>query len=373
MPKRCIFHIPNSLDKSTKSGSNIRPLKMIEGFEKNGYIVDVVMGYAKERKEQITRIKNNIKNGVKYDFLYSESSTMPTALTEKKHLPTHPFMDFSFIKFCKNKGIKTGLYYRDIHWKFSHYKNNVPLWQRIITVPFYKYDLYKYRKILDFLYLASEGVKEYLPEKNKKEDKYIIDILPPGCELKEVHEKKENNDMLNIFYVGGISEEVYNFKKLLEAIKGKNNIKLKICCRENDWKKVKYEYEKLLSDNIQIVHLSGEKLNGCYQEADICSLIFNDNEYMKISMPIKMFEYLSNNKPIIATEGTVAGKFVKENGIGWTIKYDTKEIEKLLEHLMNNKEEVHKIKEHQKEVIKENLWSARAQKVIYDLTKEGVN
>ena len=44
MAKRCIFHIPNSLDKSAKSGSNIRPLKMIEAFKKNGYIIDVVMG-----------------------------------------------------------------------------------------------------------------------------------------------------------------------------------------------------------------------------------------------------------------------------------------------------------------------------------------
>ena len=98
LKKRMIFHVPNYIDLEAKSGSNIRPIKMINAFKEIGYDVDVVMGYASERKSKIKEIKNNIKNGVKYDFLYSESSTMPTLLTEKNHLPTHPFLDFSFFK-----------------------------------------------------------------------------------------------------------------------------------------------------------------------------------------------------------------------------------------------------------------------------------
>lgn len=108
--KRCIVHIPNHIEKSGKSGSNIRPIKMKQAFEENGYLVEYISGYGTERKVQINKIKRNIRNGIKYDFLYSESSTMPTLLTEKNHLPRYPFLDFSFFKFCKKNGIKIGLF-----------------------------------------------------------------------------------------------------------------------------------------------------------------------------------------------------------------------------------------------------------------------
>ena len=367
--KRCIFHVPNNIDKSAKSGSSKRPLKMIEAFEENGYIVDVVMGYAKERKKQISDIKKNIKNGIKYDFLYSESSTMPTLLTEKNHLPTHPFMDFSFLKFCRKHGIKVGLFYRDIYWKFDFYKKSILSWQSMITIPFYKYDLYKYTKVLDILYLPSIEMKEVLPIRNRLENKYKIDALPPGCEKNELDEKKKENNVLNIFYVGGISEDVYNFEKLLAAVKGKEGIRLKICCRENEWNKQKESLIKYIDNNINIVHLTGNELSDCYKEADICSLIFEKSEYRKFAMPIKLFEYLSNEKPIIATKDTAAGKFVEKNAIGWTVEYDTEEIEALLERLRDNRYEIEKIKENEKNIVEENLWKKRAQKVANDLSE----
>lgn len=55
----------------------------------------------KKEKKKIKKIKSNIKEGIKYDFLYSESSTEPTLLTEKNHIPLYPFLDFGFLKYCK--------------------------------------------------------------------------------------------------------------------------------------------------------------------------------------------------------------------------------------------------------------------------------
>ena len=92
--KRCIFHVPNYIDVHGRSGSQVRPLKIKKTLEGLGYEVDVVMGYGKERKKEIKRIKEKIRQGITYDFLYSESSTMPTLLTEKSHLPFYPNLDF---------------------------------------------------------------------------------------------------------------------------------------------------------------------------------------------------------------------------------------------------------------------------------------
>lgn len=64
---------------------------MIKAFEEIGYHVDYVMGYGKERKSQIEKIKRNIRNGVKYEFLYAENSTTPTLLTEKIIFPSIHF------------------------------------------------------------------------------------------------------------------------------------------------------------------------------------------------------------------------------------------------------------------------------------------
>ena len=106
MKKRIIFHIPFKIDKKRLSGTNIRPVKLLNAFKELGYTVDFISGYGEERKKTIEQIKQNIKNGIKYEFLYSESSTMPTLLTEKNHFPRYPFLDFNFFKFCKNNGIK---------------------------------------------------------------------------------------------------------------------------------------------------------------------------------------------------------------------------------------------------------------------------
>ncbi len=367
--KRCIFHIPNYIDINRKSGSNIRPLKMIEGFKKNGYTVDVIMGYARDRKKQIKQIKQKIRNGTKYDFIYSESSTMPTLLTEKHHLPLYPRLDFSFMKYCKKRGIKIGLFYRDMHWRFKLYKKNVSLWKRIFSVVFYKYDLYKYTKLLDYLYLASDQVSKYLPSKNVVNTKYIIDVLPPGCDIISEKEQQKSEDILKVFYVGGISEDIYDFEKVFKVISEEEDIKFTVCCRMPEWEKMKYKLEKYIKDNIEIIHVGNEELEKYYQEADICSLLFEEHEYMKIAMPVKLFEYLAHNIPIIASKGTAGGEFVEKNCIGWTIEYKEEAIREKLKYLKENKNEIKKIKENQILVIKNNTWMARTRKVINDLKK----
>ena len=94
----------------------MHPYKMIKAFE--AIDVDLIVGYGAERRKAINRIKRNVKHGKHYDFIYSESSTMPTLLTEKHHFPTYPFLDFGFFRWAKGNSIPIGLFYRDIYWKF---------------------------------------------------------------------------------------------------------------------------------------------------------------------------------------------------------------------------------------------------------------
>lgn len=192
MGKRIIFHLPLKIDPTLHSASQIRPLKMLQAFKDIGYEVDVIMGSGEERKRAIKVIKKNIKNGVTYDFLYSESSTMPTLLTESHHLPTHPFLDFGFFKFCKKHGIQIGLFYRDIYWRFPDYAKD---WKTNIALKLYNYDLRKYNQLVDTLFVPSKDMLRFLPEKYN----YSIHELPSGAEIKFDDTNHSQNDIIELF------------------------------------------------------------------------------------------------------------------------------------------------------------------------------
>lgn len=365
--KRCIFHIPCFINTNHSSGSQIRPIKMIKAFEESGYQVDIIMGYGKERKQQISKIKENINNGIKYDFLYSESSTMPTLLTEKNHFPRYPFLDFGFFKFCKKNNIKIGLFYRDIYWKFDSYKSTTTFFKRFLAIIFYKYDLLMYRKILDVLYLPSNSFKKYLPVKNQNAN-YKIELLPPGCNEKVV--KKVAHKDFNIFYVGGISNDIYNLELIFEFVNKYDKVNLIVCCREEEWNKYKNTYDKYISPRIKIIHEKNLDLNKYYASADLCCLFFKNNPYRDMATPIKLFEYIENEVPIISTSNTEASKFIQDNDIGFICNYDEISIENQIEKILENKKIIEN-KEKKIVVVKqENTWKKRVEKVINDLIQK---
>lgn len=365
--KKCIVHIPFLLGGDRPpSGSQIRPMKIIEGFKNIGYNVDVVSGYAKDRKAKIEEIKENIKNGVKYDFLYTENYTEPTLLTEDHHLPTYPFLDFSFFKFCKNHGIKIGLFYRDVYWRFPIYKESVGSFKTAVATTFFKYDLKKYNELLDVLYFSDKKMYEYLPFDFKGR----IDELPPGIDSNvEASSIKaiEENGVINIFYVGGIGE-LYNMEALFEAVNKTEDIYLTVCCREGEWNTWKTKYEKYLNNRISIVHKSGKDLKPYMENADLLSLFFEPVEYRTICVGVKMYEYMTYKRPLLSTKNTSMGTTVEKYGIGYNIDYSSEELIKLFNTLKENKSLLNEKIERIEEIYNDQTWEARARKAASDLS-----
>lgn len=364
--KKCIFHIPNFVDQNRKSGSQIRPLKMLKAFQSLGYDIDIVMGYGSERKVQIEKIKEKIRSGVVYDFAYSESSTMPTLLTEKNHLPTYPFMDFGFFRFLRSHGVKIGLFYRDIYWLFPMYDKTVSPVKSFIAKRFYNYDVKQYARLLDILYLPSVRMKNYIPEI----DHLHIEPLPPAMDLVEhlPTRQKQDSEFLKIFYVGGLGEN-YNLEMIFRVANQNDFIKFVVCCREAEWKENASIYEKYLNDRVTVVHKSGSELDAYLDEADIANIFINPAEYWKFAMPVKLFEYMQHLCPIITTRGTEVANFVYENDIGWVIDYDDEDLTKALHHIHTHRDEVVEKSENMIPALKENTWVARAQKVVEDMKK----
>lgn len=361
--KRCIIHIPNKLNPAMASASQIRPLKMVNAFKSIGYEVDVIEGYSRERKKKIKQIKKNIVQGTKYDFMYAESSTMPTLLTDKHHIPFHPFLDFGFFKFVRKHGIKIGLFYRDIYWKFPIYQENVKGIKARLAIQMYKYDLYEYSKYLNKLYMPNERCYKYIKKEIPIE---LFDVLPPGCIQFDKSENKRYDGIITILYVGGLGKQ-YQITRAVQAISECPKVHFILCCRKKEWDDEKSNFEQYLTENIEVVHESGEELEKLYEKADIGLILFKPDLYIEMAMPYKAFEYMGHGLPMIASKNTAIGDFVVNKNLGWAISYDNDSFKELLLNLSEDKECINKkIKNIKKEAII-NRWEDRAMKVETDL------
>lgn len=364
--KKIIFHHPLPLDPNATSASGIRPLRMLEAFKSLGYKVDIIAGYSKERKKAIKEVKKKIKLGVKYDFVYSESSTMPTILTDKYHLPLNPLLDFNFFRFCKNNNINVGLFYRDIYWLFESYNKSVSFLKGRAAKLSYNYELHFYKRYLARLYLPSLEMGKYIPIVPST----IFSALPPGHDIKNQVDENEyqngSSHKLKVFYVGGMSDH-YQMHTLFSVINQRGDIDFTLCTRESEWNAVKSEYPEL-SENIKIVNKSGRDMQALMAASDIVSIFVKPQEYWEFAAPVKLYEYLGHNKPIIASQGTLAGKFVAENKIGWSLPYEEKALNSLFDKLICSPELIVDIKQQMNIIAESHTWQARAKQVAKDLS-----
>ena len=366
MTKKMIFHHPEPIATTGKSGSQVRPLRMIEAFQKIGYHVEIVAGYAAERKHAITKILQQLKEGQIFDFLYMESSTTPTLLTEKHHLPTYPILDFSFIRKITQHDIPVGLFYRDAYWRFPQYHFSTPWHTRFVTSIFYWYDWFQYLRWVDHLFLPSLTMKNVLP----KWSDHPISALPPGgvpTKYLSTTMRNQKPSRLQLFYVGGITPPLYDLKPMTEVVKTLDDVSLTICCHKEEWEKNHSYYSIDTNTQVEIIHAQGEQLETYYANANLFVLMRQSNPYLDFAMPVKVFETLGYGLPIITTSGTEVARFVEKTGIGWLVSSQD-EFRELLTHLQQSPDEIRKKRQRIKQIQPQHTWAARAQTVAATLS-----
>ena len=361
--KRCIFHYPEPVADNPTAGSALRPNRMLHALRSIGYEVEEVTGYSSERRKKIDQIRQQIQNGMQYDFVYSENINSPTLLADQDHIPRHPWMDFQFFRFCKAHQIPVLLFYRDIYWKFPDIFNGVAsFWKRSVLIPLFRYDLRKYRSCLDLMFLPTERMHTYvdleLPYKP----------LPPGGDLRtEILSRRKNradrpDSSLHLFYVGSISA-LYDNRKLVQAVSETPDVYLTLCTHKNQWAACKALYEPYLCDRIQIVHKSGAELAECYEDADIAAYCLNDHAYLDMAMPIKLFEAISYGTPLLTTSVESIADFVRREQIGWVAETSVEGIRKQLEFLKTHPADIREKTNLTVEAAHRHTWESRARQV----------
>jgi glycosyltransferase involved in cell wall biosynthesis len=322
-------------------GSAVRPYKMYNAFINRGYEVILINGNVQERRKKFIHSKknNHLEN---IDYCYIEPSTYPC----------HP-IDYLMFIYIKSLNIPVGLFYRDMYHKFPELFNKKGIKKMELLIR-YKFDWSIYKIISKTIFFPSDSMAKYFKFDNKA-------ALPPAGDI--LNTKKESLQY-NVIYVGGVSKR-YGTDKLLEAMQIVNDtfkrINLILVCRDyDDTFFKKYENEEWLS----IKHVSGEELEQFYSKSDVAIIPIQENEYHNFAVPIKLFEYLSYNMPIITTNCFETARFVRNNQIGIVTNDNAQELAEAIIKLYKNDNEIFKYTNNSKKtLINGNLWGHRVDKI----------
>ena len=250
MTKRMIYHHPLPLADNATSASGIRPVQMKRAFEKLGYEVWDVTGFTKERAHHAADVRHALRHGTRFDFCYSESSTMPMSMTNPNHLPTRPFLDLSLFRTLRRHGIPVGHFLRDIYWRFPDYRQSVAFPKREAALLAYQWDMWVLRHHVDHVFLPSPEMAEHV-----NLGRTPFTALPPGHDYPEPLDGPTSG--LSLFYVGGIGAH-YRMHQLVAGVRKASSegidIRLTLCVRPDDWEAVQHEYADQACPAIRVVH-----------------------------------------------------------------------------------------------------------------------
>lgn len=368
-PARMVFHAPFPVRPGSSRASGIRPWKMLQGFRQAGFEVRVVTGYAAQRRASLRSLERAMKEGWVPEFVYSEAATLPSSLTEPRHLPLILNLERKFFRDMHDRGIPSGVFYRDVYWAFPEYRKSVgPLLYPALRY-LYGREIETFNHYVDVLFLPSVEMAQFVP--GLRGPRPVA--LPPGTDPKDVPLPKPGAGSLRVLYVGDIGGGHYDMAEFLRAVSETEGVSLTICTRSDSMARAREQYADVLkeADNITFVQASGEDLLPLYRSADIASLVVRPDEYRSFAAPMKLWEYMAMGRPVLTTTGTKATTTVEAVGAGWGVVYDADSIAKSLRRLRDNPQVVVAASKAAREFGLKNTWRDRARFVAQTLTAGG--
>lgn len=346
------------LDDESKSGSSVRPKKMLEAFQNEGLKIKVLHGWNNQRRERKKRVKE-IMNWLDSNYpkiCYIEPPSGPFFCSE----------DLMLLSKLKRLGVPIGIFYRDAYWMFPETYGKSSAFDHIKHVvirAMHKRDLWVFKRTCKCFFFPSMTMANLF----KFNDGNIVVPLPPGCTNNSCNTKQVGNGTRTYFYVGAASER-YGTDMLLEAFAKVNESGAKsnliAVTPEKQWVDMfGAKYDK--APWLKLVHTGDQSiLRELYQQADICIVPLRKNFYNDFAVPIKLFEYLSYEKPVLSTNCTETSRFIAENDIGWVIDDNAEDMANALIRLELDRAEIGLKQENCVVAKKKNLWAERAKLVV---------
>lgn len=355
-------------DEPPKSGSMVRPHQMFNAFREAGCDVDLISGKQNSfsaRWSAYKRCLRTIKEK-EYDFCYVE-------------LPSGP-MFFQTDRIMLNKIFKRKIpilyFYRDCYWRFPElfYKSSriIDKIKYSIINKFHKIDLNLIHNTSSLVYFPTESARKF--SKVEKSS-----LLPPGCSeaMTDLDIPLQKRPTPTGIYVGGATYR-YGMDLLLNSFKLLNQYEVKskliIVCNKNAWEDYCKQYHfpaDSCSEWLDVRHVSPNMgLELAYKNSDYAILPLMLDAYNNMALPIKMLEYCSYLKPIVATDSKEVEEFVSKFQIGLVAKDNCNDFSNKIAELTRIYEEdfdcFSSYIDNCRAAAESNTWLKRVQKVIKD-------
>ena len=175
----------------------------------------------------------------------------------------------------------------------------------------------------------------YMKEKNKKKLIYLPNYPEIG---KFKGFRFIESDKLRISYTGYV-RHLIPLENLMKATSGMENIEVAINGDGPIYEQLK-ELEKKYNNTKITGEFKHEDVKRFYENSDVVYVVYNKgNKNDETALPTKLYEAILAKTPLIVSEDSVMGNFVKENNIGFLVNgTDYNNIRDLLIKLQNNRE-----------------------------------
>ena len=359
-----ILYITHTDMKRESSGSGVRPLKMLSAFNSlSDTHVVLICGNprsvrrpffdprANSRRNACLQIKQQLP-----DFCYIESSTSGAMAAADRHI----------VAQLSRMGVPVGYFYRDAHamimgLKWLSGKSARALLHNVFNLFSVRATDRFLSKYANIVYFPGAGFSELFRFKDKRLLPPAADGYTPALTDSETH---------TLIYVGGLSE-LYGASIMLQAMKLVSpqipDIRLILVCRKTEYEKYRLQIESISC--IQAHFADGEQLNALYAQAAAALYPLSANRYTRLSVSVKIYEYLAHGLPIISTRTGAGSDIIEQNGLGVLCDPFPEGLAQAITNFFVNKQMQGQIRRNVKNfVLSGNTWADRAKQIVSELT-----
>lgn len=343
----------------------MRSLKMLDAFKNCGCEIMLLEGENSlhnlgDRENNVQAMRERLKKE-KPDACYLES---PAGMIFSRK-------DRLLLREIHDMKIPISIFYGDAFWKFPEFsgvQQKKRIKQRLrdfIIHSFQRSDWRLFSHIASNIYFPSASMTEHFEFPSKK-------VSYPGCFSAQDMPRENNEKCMRGIYVGGATYR-YGAHLLLDAFEEVNStglsLNLSFICKEEAWKEMPEKYQAFEEKEwfTRFVASGDSELATLYANADFACLPLTRNTYNDFAMPIKLFEYLSYRKPIIATDCTEQAAFILDNQIGIVSRDTPGEYAAALKlFIAMTSEERARLVDNMDAIYGDNTWDHRAQEILDD-------
>lgn len=364
------------LAETAGSGSSVRPKKMLRAFEEFDLKIKVLDGWNNQRGQRRMRVREIM------DWLSNNRPRL--CYIEPPAGPIFNRIDLRLIERLHKEQVPIGLFYRDCYWMFPEtYRDSVTIGSQTLREKcklwlieqMHRRDLRVFKENVDCFFLPSATMAQEM----KLQENWVA--LPPGCDVSDnANEaganqaaRKQPEEPLRILFVGSISEDMgtgFLLDAVRQAVEKGAVIELLLVCPKAQWEKSIYKETYSAASWLHCYHVQmGTGLEEVYSRADVCVIPRKKTRYNDFAMPIKLFEYLSMEKPVLVTGCREVADFVTRFDAGWVVPFEIQAFVGQLRALAENTKLIEEKRDKVRLAARQNSWEERAKRVIEELSE----